>query len=144
VENRVRIPLGGLSPAEVGSLAAELTPGPLDDEAERHARQAEETATSLDYGQERLYAAAARALVCQVAGDYLGMADALRHWADDAALDNRSRMYAVLWRPLLAEGLVGSGQLEQAAAVLDQLHAQSGQVSYLQPALAWLDGWLTE
>jgi hypothetical protein len=72
------------------------------------------------------------------------MADALRHWADDAALDNRSRMYAVLWRPLLAEGLVGSGQLEQAAAVLDQLHAQSGQVSYLQPALAWLDGWLTE
>jgi len=140
----VRIPLGGLSPAEVGSLAAELTPGPLDDEAERHARQAEETATSLDYGQERLYAAAARALVCQAAGDYLGMADALRHWADDAALDNRSRMYAVLWRPLLAEGLVGSGQLEQAAAVLDQLHAQSGQVSYLQPALAWLDGWLTE
>jgi DNA-binding CsgD family transcriptional regulator len=114
------------------------------DEAERHVRQAEETATSLDYGQERLYAAAARALVCQAAGDYLGMADALGFWQDDAALDGRSRMYAVLWRPLLAEGLAGSGQLEQAAAVLDQLHAQSGQVSYLQPALTWLDGWLAE
>jgi DNA-binding CsgD family transcriptional regulator/antitoxin (DNA-binding transcriptional repressor) of toxin-antitoxin stability system len=114
------------------------------DEAERHARQAEEAAASLDYRQERLYAATARALICQAAGDYLGMADALGHWADDAALDDRSRMYAVLWRPLLAEGLVGSGQLERAAAVLHQLHAQSGQVSYLQPALAWLDGWLAE
>ena len=114
------------------------------DEAERHARQAEEAAASLDYRQERLYPATARALICQAAGDYLGMADALGHWADDAALDDRSRMYAVLWRPLLAEGLVGSGQLERAAAVLDQLRAQSGQVSYLQPALAWLDGWLAE
>jgi DNA-binding CsgD family transcriptional regulator len=114
------------------------------EEAERHARQAEEAAASLDYGQERLYPATARALICQAACDYLGMADALGPWADDAALDDRSRMYAVLWRPLLAEGLVGSGQLERAAAVLYQLHAHSGQVSYLQPALAWLDGWLAE
>jgi DNA-binding CsgD family transcriptional regulator len=86
----------------------------------------------------------ARALVCQAAGDYLGMADALGPWRDDAALDGRSRTYAVLWRPLLAEGLVGSGQSEQAAAVLEQLRTGSGQVSYLQPALAWLDGWLAE
>ena len=114
------------------------------EEAERHARLAEEAAASLDYGQERLYAAMARALVCQASGDYLGMADALGYWRDDAALDGRSRMYAVLWRPLLAEGLVGSGQSEQAAAVLDQLRTSSGQVSYLQPALAWLQGWLTE
>ena len=114
------------------------------EEAERHARLAEEAAASLDYGQERLYAAMARALVCQAAGDYLGMADALGPWRDDAALDGRSRTYAVLWRPLLAEGLVGSGQSEQAAAVLEQLRTGSGQVSYLQPALAWLDGWLTE
>jgi DNA-binding CsgD family transcriptional regulator len=114
------------------------------DEAERHARLAEEAAASLDYGQERLYAAMARALVCQASGDYLGMADALGHWRDEAALDGRSRVYAVLWRPLLAEGLVGSGQVDQAAAVLDQLRADGGQVSYLWPALAWLDGWLAE
>jgi DNA-binding CsgD family transcriptional regulator len=88
------------------------------EEAERHARLAEEEAASLDYGQERLYAAMARALVCQASGDYLGMADALGDWRDDAALDGRSRTYAVLWRPLLAEGLVGSGQSEPAAAVL--------------------------
>src|SRR6476661_8753911 len=75
---------------------------------ERHARLAEEAADSLDYGQEKLYAAMARALVYQAAGDYLGMADALAHWRDDAALDGRSRTYAVLWRPLLIEGLVGS------------------------------------
>jgi len=42
------------------------------------------------------------------------------------------------------EGLAGSGQLEQAAAVLAQLRAGSGQVGYLAPALAWLDGWLAE
>jgi DNA-binding CsgD family transcriptional regulator len=114
------------------------------DEAERHARLAAEAAASLDYEQERLYAAMARALVCQARGDYRGMADALYAWRDDAALDRRSRMYAVLWRPLLAEGLVGSGQAEQAALVLDQLQAGSGQASYLRPALAWLGGWLAE
>jgi DNA-binding CsgD family transcriptional regulator len=113
-------------------------------DAEHHARLAEEAAASLDYGQERLYAAMARALVCQASGDYLGMADALGHWRDDSAVDARSRMYAVLWRPLLAEGLVGSGQLEQAVAVLEQLRAENGQVSYVQPALAWLEGWLAE
>jgi DNA-binding CsgD family transcriptional regulator len=114
------------------------------EEAERHARLAEEVAASLDYGQERLYAAMARALICQASGDYLGMADALGHWRDDAALDGRSRRDAALWRPLLAEGLIGSGQAGPAAAVLDRLRADSDQVAYLQPALAWLDGWLAE
>ena len=33
VENRLRVPLSGLHPDEVGSLAAALTTGPLDDEA---------------------------------------------------------------------------------------------------------------
>ena len=113
-------------------------------DAERHARLAEEAAGSLEYGQERLYAAMIRALVCQASGDYLGMADALGHWQDDSTLDGRTRLYAVLWRPLLAEGLIGSGQLEQAAAVLARMRADSGQVGYLQPALAWLDGWLAE
>ncbi|HEV3291014.1 MAG TPA: LuxR C-terminal-related transcriptional regulator, partial [Streptosporangiaceae bacterium] len=73
-----------------------------------------------------------------------GMADALVPWLDDAALDGRSRAYAVLWRPLLAEGLIGSGQTERAAAVLHQLRANGGQVSYVRTALAWLDGWLAE
>jgi DNA-binding CsgD family transcriptional regulator len=114
------------------------------EEAERHARLAEEAADSLDYGQEKLYAAMARALVYQAAGDYLGMADALGHWRDDAALDGRSRAYAVLWRPLLIEGLVGSGQTELAAVVLGQLRESHGQVGYLRPGLAWLEGWLAE
>ena len=114
------------------------------EEAERHALQAEEAAASLDYSQESLYAAMARALVAQVAGDYLGMADALGPWQDDSHLDDRSRGLAMLWRPLLAEGLVGSGQTGPAAAVLDQLRENVGQASYLRPALAWLDGWLAE
>ena len=114
------------------------------EEAERHARLAEEEAASLDYGQERVYAAMARALVHQASGDYLGMADALGPWRDGSVLDGRSRLYAVLWRPLLVEGLIGSGQVDQAATALDQLRADSGQVSYLRPALAWLEGWLAE
>jgi DNA-binding CsgD family transcriptional regulator len=114
------------------------------EEAERHARRAEEVAASLDYGQERLYAAMIRALVCQAAGDYLGMADALGPWQDDSNLDGRSRRDAMLWQPLLAEGLAGSGQAERAAAVLTRLRAGSGQVAHLQPALAWLDGALAE
>ena len=114
------------------------------EEAERHARLAEEAAASLDYGQEKVYAAMARALVCQASGDYLGMADALGPWQDDAALDARSRVYAVLWQPLLAEGLIGSGQLERAAAIVEGMRAEYGQVSYLAPALAWLEGWLAE
>jgi DNA-binding CsgD family transcriptional regulator len=127
-------------------LAATCVPAGrgVTDEAERHARLAREAAASLDYGHERLYAATARALVCQAAGDYQGMADALEPWRDDTALDGRSLADAVLWRPLLAEGLIGSGQTEQAAAVLAQMQAGSGQVSYLRPAPAWLEGWLAE
>src|SRR5262249_18630643 len=114
------------------------------EEAERHARLAEEAAASLDYGQERVYAAMARALVCQASGDYPGMADAFGRQPDEAAPDARSRMYAVLGRPLLAEGRLGSAGAEQAAAALEQMRAENGQVSYLQPALAWLEGWLAE
>jgi DNA-binding CsgD family transcriptional regulator len=113
-------------------------------EAESHAQLAAEAAARVDYSQERVYAAMARALVCQATGDYLGMADALGPWQDSSVLDGRSRMYAVLWRPLLAEGLAGSGQLEQATAVLGQLRADSGEARYLAPALAWLEGWLAE
>jgi len=114
------------------------------EQAGRHAALAEQAAASLDYGQERVYAAMARALACQAAGDYLGMASALGPWHDDAALDSRTRMYAVLWRPLLAEGLLGSGQAGPAAAVAARLRAGHGQAGYLAPGLAWLGGCLAE
>ena len=114
------------------------------EEAEQHAQRAQEAAASLDYGQERVYAAMARALICQASGDYLGIADALGPWQDEKALDGRSHVYAVLWRPLLAEGLLGSGQLKQAAALVDRIRAEDGQIGYLGPALAWLQGWLAE
>jgi DNA-binding CsgD family transcriptional regulator len=113
-------------------------------EAEDHARSAEEVAGSLKYRQETVFAAVARALVCQAAGDYLGMADCLRPWQDDSALDARSRLYGVLWRPLLVEGLVGSGQSAPAARALDRLVEEGAEVAYLQPALAWLEGWMAE
>ena len=56
-------------------------------EAERHAGLAGEIAASLDYSHESLYAALAKALIAQAAGDYLGMADALVPYSDEAAAD---------------------------------------------------------
>jgi DNA-binding CsgD family transcriptional regulator len=114
------------------------------EDGERHARLAEDAARVLDYGQEQLYAGMARALVCQAAGDYLGMADALGPWDDEASLDGRSRMYEALWRPLLLEGLVGSGRCAEATAGLRRLSQKHGQVAFLRPALVWLEGWLAE
>jgi DNA-binding NarL/FixJ family response regulator len=136
-------------------LAAACVPAGrgLAEEAGRHAGLARDAATSVDYGQERVYAAMAQALVAQGSGDYLGMADALGPWQLDSAVDERSRIHGVLWRPLLAEGLIGSGQTGPAAAVLGQLQLADelaaerpppGQTSYLRPALAWLRGWLAE
>jgi DNA-binding CsgD family transcriptional regulator len=127
-------------------LAATCVPAGrgLTQEAEQQARLAADAAAGLDYGQERIWAAMARALACQAAGDYPGMARALGPWQDDATLDDRSRMHAVLWRPLLAEGLIGSGQTGPAAVILGCLRRDAGQGSYLQPALAWLEGWLVE
>jgi DNA-binding CsgD family transcriptional regulator len=43
-----------------------------------------------------------------------------------------------------AEGLIGSGQTDGAAVVLERMRAEDGQVSYVGPALAWLEGWLAE
>jgi DNA-binding CsgD family transcriptional regulator len=115
----------------------------LTAEAERQSRLARESAVSMDYTQERVYAAMAQALVGQASGDYLGMADALGPWQDPAALDERSQAHGPLWQPLLAEGLIGSGQFGPAAAVLGQLES-AGQNGFLRPALAWLRGWLAE
>jgi DNA-binding CsgD family transcriptional regulator len=113
-------------------------------DAEQHVKLAEEAAEALDYGQERLYAGMARALLCQALGDYHGMAVALGHWLDESGMDDRTRLYGVLWRPLLVEGLVGSGRLEDAAVALKALRAQADGATYLQPAMTWLEGWLAE
>jgi DNA-binding CsgD family transcriptional regulator len=114
------------------------------EEAEMHAKLAEEAAESLDYGEERLYAGMARAFLCQARGDYAGVVAALDRWHFDRTLDTRSRTHGLLWRPLLVEGLIGSGRHEEAEVVLGILHEDADGVSYLQPALAWLDGWLAE
>jgi DNA-binding CsgD family transcriptional regulator len=114
------------------------------EEAAQHVSLAEAAAADLPYGQERLYAGMARALACQGVGDCAGMAKALESWHDNPALDGRSRLYGVLWRPLLVEGLVGSGRVREAAVALEELRSQSEGVVFLRPALAWLTGWLEE
>ena len=127
-------------------LAAACVPasrGALE-EAEQHASLAEAAAADLPYGQERLYAGMARAFACQGAGNSAGMARALEPWHDNATLDGRTRLYGVLWRPLLVEGLLGSGRIGDGAVALEQLRAQADGVTFLCPALAWLSGWLEE
>ncbi len=127
-------------------LAAACVPagrGAIAD-AERHVKLAEKAAEALDYGQERLYAGMARALLGQALGDYPGIAVALGHWLDEGGMDDRTRLYGVLWRPLLVEGLIGSGRLEEAAVALKPLRAQADGVEYLEPAMVWLEGWLAE
>jgi DNA-binding CsgD family transcriptional regulator/tetratricopeptide (TPR) repeat protein len=114
------------------------------EEAEQHAAVAEAAAAELPYGQERLYASMARALVCQAAGDHRGMVDALAPWHDNPDLDGRARFYGVLWRPLLVEGLIGAGRIDDATRALEQLQVQAAEVAYLCPALSWLEGWLEE
>ncbi len=114
------------------------------EEAERHAHLAERAAQFPDFTQVRLYSGMARALICQAASDYRGMVAALYDWSEDATLDGRSRQDEVLWRPLLVEGLIGSGQHEQAGVLLGGLVARASSVTYLQPGLAWLQGWLAE
>jgi ATP/maltotriose-dependent transcriptional regulator MalT len=113
-------------------------------DAERHAHMAAEAAATLDYGQERLHACMARAMVCQASADHAGIAAAMGDWLDDAVLDGRTQLYAILWRPLLVEGLIGSGRLEDATSALRRLEADGLAVRFLGPALAWLGGWLAE
>jgi DNA-binding CsgD family transcriptional regulator len=48
------------------------------------------------------------------------------------------------WRPLLVEGLIGCGRLEEAAAELVALSALVAETRYLRVAQAWLSGWLAE
>ena len=109
------------------------------EEAERHARLAEEAAASLDYGQERLYAAMARALVCQASGDYLGMADALGLLAGQLG---PGRPQPGVRGPVATAAGRGPGRLgaqsEQAAAALERLQAeeQSGRLPAAGPGLA--------
>jgi len=98
----------------------------------------------MDASGEGLWAAMTRALIAQAAGDYQAITGAFRPFLDDPPQDSRSRALSVFWRPLLAEGLIGSGLTGPGAALLDQLRANAGQVGWLQPALAWLQGWLAE
>ena len=46
---------------------------------------------------------------------------------EDQTLDGPSRLEAVIWRPLLIEGLIGSGQHEQASVGLGQLAAGAAE-----------------
>jgi DNA-binding CsgD family transcriptional regulator/Tfp pilus assembly protein PilF len=48
------------------------------------------------------------------------------------------------WRPLLVEGLIGCGRLEEAAGELVALSALVAETRYLRVAQAWLSGWLAE
>ena len=112
-------------------------------DAERHTAAAEQAAAALDYGQERLYAGMMPCPAVPVPGRLR------RHGGGAGPLAGRRR--ARRPQPPLRRAVAPApgrgadrGRLGDAGVALGHLRAQGAQVSYLRPALAWLEGWLAE
>lgn len=84
---------------------------------------AEGATRTLPWWGGQAYAATARAVLAQARGDAAGMLAALAPLtgADDTVARPVVRAVIVPWRTLLAEGQLGTGDLDAAAATLDDL-----------------------
>ena len=101
-------------------------------------------ASTLDYGQERLYADMARAFVHQASADYAGMAGTD---GPVARRDDDRRAQPGIRRALAAT--VGRsphriGSVRRRRGHTRALAGARRGAAHLQPALAWLEGWLVE
>jgi ATP/maltotriose-dependent transcriptional regulator MalT len=89
--------------------------------------------------------ARAGAVLAQARADHAGMLAALRPILD---LPNPRRGWPLIrqafWRPLLAEALIGTGRLAEAAAEVADLDDIAQQTPYLGVVTARLSGWLAE
>ncbi|WP_410574468.1 LuxR C-terminal-related transcriptional regulator [Amycolatopsis sp. cmx-4-61] len=95
----------------------------------------------------RFYLAVARAAVAGAKGAYHDVVTTL----DDVRpmLDRRMNVdiamaYEGLWRPLMVEGLIESGDVERARGELAKLAVLAEQMPYLQMTMLWLTGRLAE
>lgn len=79
--------------------------------------------------------------------DYPSMVDAfglLREISATKGVTGRILSWQSWWRPLLVEGLIGTGRLAEAATELTLLSGLVAETRYLRVAQAWLSGWLAE
>lgn len=102
------------------------------------------SSADLEYVVSRAIASAGWA---QARVDYPAMVDAfgqLREIIAMKGMTGRILSWQSWWRPLLVEGLIGTGRLAEAGAELVRLSAMVTETRYLRVAQAWLSGWLAE
>lgn len=83
----------------------------------------------------------------QARSDYPAMVDSfglMREIVADKGMSGRILSWQSWWRPLLVEGLIGTGRLEEAGAELVLMSSVVAETRYLRVAQAWLSGWLAE
>jgi DNA-binding CsgD family transcriptional regulator len=110
----------------------------------RFIEQAPGNSSDYEYVVCRAIAAAGWA---QARVDYPAMVDAfgvLREIIAAKGMTGRILSWQSWWRPLLVEGLIGTGRLAEAGAQLVRLSAMVPETRYLRVAQAWLSGWLAE
>ncbi|MFF6981401.1 AAA family ATPase [Streptomyces sp. NPDC008343] len=98
-------------------------------------------AISPDYGAAHV--ALAEAVLAQARGDHAAILTALRTVLR-ARPDSGPRAFQAWWRPLHVEALIGSGELDGAAAALADLVELGRQAPSLRLAVSWLSGRLAQ
>lgn len=110
--------------------------------AQAHVEAAQQWAYQVGPPQFMVYPALAQAVLSQARGDHEGMAAALLPlWTDPGGW---IRAYRSWWLPLLAEALVGTGQIRQATSAVEELQQLTRYGSSLAVVEAWLSGLLLE
>ncbi|MER7577757.1 AAA family ATPase [Streptomyces sp. NPDC126514] len=112
------------------------------EQAHAHVELAQQWVYQVGPPQFMVYPALAQAVLSQARGDHQGMAAALLPlWADPGGW---IRAYRSWWLPLLAEALVGTGQIRQATSAVQELRQLARDGSSLAVVEAWLSGLLLE
>lgn len=97
--------------------------------------------------QRMVCRAIARAGFAQTRTDHRTMVAAfneLRQLVADHGVTAEMQAWQSWWRPLLVEGLLGTGRLAEARTALHALTTVADEVPYLRVAVAWLAGRLAE
>jgi DNA-binding CsgD family transcriptional regulator len=93
---------------------------------------------------ELSYPALAAAMIAQAHSDHPAMLAALQPILDLPPTSGHPRFFALWWRPLQVEALIGAGHLPEAVVALHQLTELTGRMPALEVAVGWLGGWLAE
>jgi DNA-binding CsgD family transcriptional regulator len=110
------------------------------DRAEEHQRGASLWVQVSGVDSRNAYPATASAAIAQARGDFAGIVTALDvRWMFGSGTPV---VYQGVWRPLHAEGLLGTGRLDEAARAVAELAELRADIPNLHTAVAWLSGWL--